>query len=322
MEKIITCFMLLIMCISILLATPALIPVGFSSPAPIISIEPRHVKKLNVGETFTVNVTLRGVSEAQKIFAVQVDIRYNPDVLNATKIIEGPFLNSYGQKLTLVLFNESRVYYEVEHPYAQVYFVASLTGDDPGAYGSGVLFTITFEVIGDGSSVLHFYPYPGGGVGDGTYFLDRDLNEIVPILEDGYYGSPIILSVEPKKISTGQSVTIAGQVFGVEGAINVTLHWRKEEAGWSELTQVQTNSTGHFIYKWMPPGPGRYYLKVSAVIEDVPVESGVVSFTVEAAGIDIIIIGIAVVIVVVVVILAFILKRRKKAAQEREGLPE
>jgi len=284
------------------------VQISRSAPDPTISIEPRQTRKLSVGETFTVNVT---VKNCQNVYAVQVDIRFDPYVLDAIKIIEGPFLKSAGD--TFVLFNESRVNEEATPPYGQVYFVATLLGDAPGASGSGVLFNITFQVLAEGSSILHFYEYPGGGSFDGTYFMDRGLNEIYLTLEDGFYGTPITLSVQPSKISIGGNVTISGQVLGVEEAVNVTLYYRKEGGGWNELVKRQTNSTGHFDYLWKPPDVGKYYFKATTVFEGVPVESAEVPLSVEAAGLDItMIIAIVVVVVVVAAVVAVVLKRRRK----------
>jgi hypothetical protein len=286
------------------------VQISRSSPEPTISIEPRQTKKLSVDETFTVNVT---VKDCQNVYAVQVDIRYDPYILDAIEIIEGPFLKSAGN--TLVLFNESRVNEEAEPPYGQVYFVATLWGDVPGASGDGVLFTITFQVLDVGSSHLNFYAYPPhSGSGDGTYFMDSDYNEIYPTLEDGFYGTPITLSVQPSKISIGGNVTISGQVLGVEEAVNVILYYRKEGGGWNELVTKQTNSTGHFDYLWKPPDVGKYYFKAATVVEGVHVESAEALLTVESVGgLDVIlIIAIVVVVVVVVAVAAVALKRRRK----------
>lgn len=310
LRKQITCLTLLILLLTLIVNLNIQESRSAPESTPTISIEPRQIPKLSVGETFTVNVT---VKNAENVYAVQVDIRYDPYILDAIKIIEGPFLTSAGS--ILLLFNESRVYEEAEPPYAQVYFVAALTGAGVyGANGSGVLFTITFEVLEVGSTLFHFYPYPGGGSSDGTYFMTINYEEIIPILEDGFYGTPITLSVNPSKIAPGQNATISGQVLGVAEAINVTIYYRKEGGSWIELIIVQTNSTGHFVYSWKPPETGKYYIKVSAVVEDVPVESGEVSLTVEAAGLDVmLIVGIVIAIVVVVAVVAFALKRRRKS---------
>jgi len=181
-KKLICVLSFLLLTLSVISAE--LYPSGVEAQTrPKIKIEPVQIRKMNVGETFTVNVT---VEDCVKVYAVQVYIRYNPEVLEAISILEGPFLPSFGS--TILILNESRKFLEATPPYAEVRFVDSLSGDVPGAYGSGLLFNVTFRVLSDGSSLLHFLEYVPGSGGGGTYFIDRDWNEIYPELYDGFYG--------------------------------------------------------------------------------------------------------------------------------------
>jgi hypothetical protein len=291
---------------------------------PSIRIEPEQTLKLNVGESFTVNVTVENVED---ICAVQVDIHYDPLVLNVTSVLEGPFLQSFGP--TVVLFNESRVFLEAEPPYGQIYFVASLSGDPlPSASGSGVLFNITFNVISDGSSHLDFITYPGSGSEVGTYFGREDrtspspgggvkLIDIVPVLYDGYYGSPITLRADPSEVKVGENVTLSGQILGVSEALDVIVYYREEGGSWSDIATVETNETGHFFYVWSATKGGVHQFKVSATMEGVDVESGVVSVHVLAPASDFMLYVYIAIIVVVVLVAVLIVWRRKK-----EGKPE
>jgi len=159
-------------------------------PVPSIKIAPMYMPILDVGERFTVNVT---VENCVNVYAVQVDTHYDSLVLNATSVLEGPFLPSFGG--TIVALNKTNVYPDAQPPYGQVYYVASLSGN-VSANGSGVLFYVTFTVLSEGYSFLHFIPYPGGGSGVGTYFMGINEThyppyyEIIPNLCDGYYVIP------------------------------------------------------------------------------------------------------------------------------------
>jgi hypothetical protein len=190
--------------------------------------------KVPVGENFTVNVTVEG---CVNVCAVQVYIRYDPEVLEVVKILEGPFLPSFGS--TLLLLNETKENLEATPPYGEVRFVDSLLGDVPGASGSGLLFNVTFRVLSDGSSHLHFVEYVPKSGGDGTYFMDKNLNEIYPELYDDFYdGIPPKMSdpwQDPpaNNVQPFQTVTVWVNVTDVgTGIKNVTL-WYSLDNGTS-----------------------------------------------------------------------------------------
>jgi len=190
-----------------------------------IRIVPEQTEKLTIGETFTVNVV---VEHALNVYAVQVELHYDPDVLAAINLLEGPFLKSFGQ--TLVALNESTIIFDedTDLSYGRVYYVASLTGDNPGAYGNDVLFTVTFEVISEGSSTLHLIEYPGDGSGVGTYFMKWNYEEIIPEMHDAYYGpnppnliSPKSAGVKVEKVEPIPTIMLWTMLFTVFAMIFV-----------------------------------------------------------------------------------------------------
>jgi len=147
-----------------------------------IIIEPENVGHLVVNSTFTVNVT---VQNCTNIYAVQVDVRYDPQVLNVTSISAGTFLSSIGP----TYHNETAQLLNATPPTARVFFVNTKLGDSlPDASGNGTLLTITFQVLSPGSTQIQFFLYHGGGVSVGTLFEKRDLTEIRPELQNGSYG--------------------------------------------------------------------------------------------------------------------------------------
>jgi hypothetical protein len=280
---------------------------------PTIKIEPMQTLKLDVDETFTINVT---VENCVNVYAVQVDIRYDPYVLDALSVVEGPFLPSAGS--TIVALNETNVFLEAEPPYGQVYYVASLTGWDVlGASGSGVLCTVTFKVLSTGSSHLRFKEYPGGGSGVGTLFMERDWTEIPVTLENGFYGTPISFSASPSKVNVGENVTLSGNVSGVNASLDVTIEWRKQGGSWTTLSTILTDEIGVFSYAWTASEPGVFEFKVSTVLEGVYVESEVETVKVESTFDPTMYLFIGVVVVVVVIVaIAFFMRRRGKKPEE------
>lgn len=173
--------------IIIIVATASILAyVLLQPPALTIRIEPSSIGKLAVGSTFTVNVT---VENAVNVSGMQLDIRYNPDVLNATNASEGPFFPSTGQNT--VFRCNPRQDLNATPPVWRVICFDAVTNHNVS--GNGTLLSITFIVLSDGSSSIELYPYPGGGVTVGSY-LDRasasltgTATEFIPVLHSGSY---------------------------------------------------------------------------------------------------------------------------------------
>jgi hypothetical protein len=168
-------------------AVAAILAFTFRSSPTVIRVEPENVGRLAVGDTFVVNVT---VENCVNVLAVQVDLRYDPTVLNATNIVEGPFLPSV--RNTMPLINRAANFTDTLPRSAGVLVGDSLVGYGNGtdASGNGVLLTITFRVVGEGSTELQLYPRDTTTVNniEGTYFLNRNQNTILPELHNGSYG--------------------------------------------------------------------------------------------------------------------------------------
>jgi hypothetical protein len=157
---------------------------------PTVRISPESITVLQVDDNFTVYVTVDNVVAAG---AAQVQLTYDPTVLNVTEVVEGPFLQSAGS--TVVAQCNAEEDLTSHPPRGEVYYSSAITGTAAltGASGSGVLLNVTFRVVSEGSTVLHLLSYSEGTGGSGTYFIhiNSDLSqaEVIPNLEDGFYGS-------------------------------------------------------------------------------------------------------------------------------------
>jgi hypothetical protein len=180
----------------------------------------------------------------------------------------------------LVVINESRIVGS-DPPEAQIYYVATLLGASSGAYGDGVLFTVTLKVLSNGSSVLHFISYPGGSSAEGTYFLTSELVEIIPILYDAFYGVPILLGASFSNIFVGQTTILAGQVIESFGILPVTIQYKKQGDAWTNLTMIYTDFFGFFTHVWNASEVDVFKFKASITIGDVCMESNIVTVSVE-----------------------------------------
>lgn len=170
--------------LAVLIAVAAVIALALTqsgTASPIVRIEPVNAAKLPINSTFTVNVT---VEKCTAILAIQIDIRYNPQVLNATNIIGSPFLESTGSS-TFVAKNESEPSTN-DTSVARIFFAAAKEASTTDPSGDGVLLTITFHVISNGSTQLQLSPVNEDGT-QGTYLMSREYTEIIPTLYSGSY---------------------------------------------------------------------------------------------------------------------------------------
>jgi hypothetical protein len=121
----------------------ALLPSAVTaSPGPTMVIDP-NVGGKAPGEFYSVNVTVFEVSE---VYAWQFNVTFDFHVLEAVSAAEGPFLKTAGNTLFL----------EPELNNTGGYALVGCTRRtyDAGASGNGVLATITFRVLDEGSSPL------------------------------------------------------------------------------------------------------------------------------------------------------------------------
>lgn len=154
-------------------------PVGkaWARPETTISIAPSTVGGLPTGQTFTVDVVIADVTN---LYGWQIDITFNPNVLNAVRVSEGPFLKSVNETAWPKPMIDN----------SQGYILASSSLMPPyppvGVTGGGTLANITFSVKSGGSSTLHF---------DETKTYLRSVTAGVPVpieglvRQDGTYGS-------------------------------------------------------------------------------------------------------------------------------------
>lgn len=128
---------------------------------PVLSVTASPTTPVPGGQV-TVNVNISGISD---LFAYQFALEFNPSFLQGVSGVQGPFLPAVGS----TTFGAS----VVSSPTA--YFVyGSLFGTGPGASGSGVLATLTFNVLGN--------QYGSFAVSD-VLFLNSSLQPITVVPE-------------------------------------------------------------------------------------------------------------------------------------------
>jgi hypothetical protein len=113
----------------------------------------------NPGDTFSVDVNVTGVTD---LYAFQFDLTYNPALISALSVSEGPFLPTGGTTFF--------VPGTIDNVGGSVTDTAdSLIGPIPGVTGDGVLATFQFVTLAPGTSDLSFA---------NPIFLDSSFNDI------------------------------------------------------------------------------------------------------------------------------------------------
>lgn len=113
-----------------------------------ISIDPPtyEVPEPDIGQTFAINITMNSVTN---LWSWKVRVSWNPEILNFTGIAEGPFLNSAGETLFLWANNWTAI----EEGYIPEISCTLLSSGSVN--GSGVLATITFKSLSQGTSNIN-----------------------------------------------------------------------------------------------------------------------------------------------------------------------
>lgn len=124
-------------------AVLGLLLIPITSQAALISITPSF-STVGVGDTFSVNVH---VDQAVDLTSWQFDLKYNPLLLRAESVMEGPFLNSFGTTSFLpgVIDNST----------GDITLVSNAFVDfGPLPNGNGELSIVHFKALGLGVSPL------------------------------------------------------------------------------------------------------------------------------------------------------------------------
>ena len=119
-------------------------PVAASAPAgsAIVSFDPPTLDQ-PVGATFTVNIALAG---GQNVYAVPLQVMYNPRVLQVLNVSNGPLLSKDGQPVALVNRDDSMA--------GILQLTASRPPGSGGISGDGTVFTLTLQARAPGQATL------------------------------------------------------------------------------------------------------------------------------------------------------------------------
>ena len=116
-----------------------------SSSIATISVSPKDIMtQVEIGQTFTVNITITNASD---LYVWQAGMIFNATILEALNFAEGQFLTEYGNTLWVnaTINNTAGIIH---------YHASALAGDVSGVSGNGTLGIITFKVRTYSNSTL------------------------------------------------------------------------------------------------------------------------------------------------------------------------
>lgn len=183
------------MCYAVLVAVFLLgayiVNVGKAQVKPVLKIEPSS-STAEPGQTFTVNVTVSGISQTRSLYSWNAYVSFDQQIINCEAASGGAFLGTSGHEVMWLTP-------QIDNTKGRVDVGALLkpteAGFPPnGAFGDGVLATITFEAVSRGTTSLHLSSTEMYSVvSDNQWEIDHDT-------QDGSFsngsGLPFGLSLE------------------------------------------------------------------------------------------------------------------------------
>jgi len=300
--------------------------VSMASEQPTVSVDP-NANSAAPGEFFTLNVTVADLtaenSQPVGLYGWQVNITFNPDILNVSAVAEGPFLEQAGSTWWLppVLDNDNGLI---------------VMGDSlfplpaQGAYGSGVLANITFQVENEGQTDFNFES-------ETTKLRSYDSNTGTPVpipysTVSGAFKYPILRDVAVTGVSFSPTSVPAGGTVSIDVAVknegdflaetfDVSVSYGSSPIETKTLTDLAHGASETANFNWDTSGITEGSYTITAVAATVPDEAettdntfqsdDVVTITAPEPTLPIeLVIGGIVVIAVVGVGAFFLMKRR------------
>ncbi|MEM3785459.1 MAG: CARDB domain-containing protein [Candidatus Bathyarchaeia archaeon] len=271
--------------ITLLIATTTLIfqtPTPSATPTTTLSIEPQVITGLEIGDEFTLNITITDVID---LYAWQLAIYYKSAILNATGYTEGPFLKKDGAPTFFWIVEFTDDYNET---HGKIFLTATRTAPaETGVNGSGTLATVSFKTKAYGNTLLYL---------NETKLTDSAQPFGNPISHEIVHGRVhvglidiAIINVQaPISVPKGNialiNVTVENQ-GRVTQTFDVTLHYNTTPITTQTVTDLAPTQTRTLTFPWdtTPIPVGDYTLTATATelegetdLEDNTYDAGII----------------------------------------------
>jgi len=232
---------------------------------PTLYIDPQ-ITIGRVSETFSISVS---VAEVIDLYGWEFKLYYRNDILNATEVLEGPFLKTGGPTYFTGAPSETRgIWNDYNATHGRIHVWCTLLEEIPGVDGTGVLATITFKVTKSGESSLTLSQ---------TFLINSKVIEIPHENIDGSFRTEAthdiaVTNVKPFKtvvasFSTKINVTIENQGDYAE-AFDVTVYYNTTAIETRTVKDIPpgTSTIQKFIWNTTEAEKGQYTISANVTV--------------------------------------------------------
>jgi len=231
-----------------------------------LSINPLQ-KEVHINESFLIDMD---VSTDAEVFAVELEIRFNPLILEVQSVKEDSFLKKDGTStFPIIEFNNSE---------GKITYASTRFGTQVGVSGEGTLININFTSIKKGNTFLSI---------NESKLIDANIQEILGVeTRDGFV--EVKVDKEPPKLKTipnNETITYGDNWNGVQFEAE-----SDDELTWSvdDIINFEINQTGFLKWRDYLEG-GNYYIEVK--VEDTFGQEDSTVYNLEIEKADLIIIA-------------------------------
>jgi hypothetical protein len=147
-------------------------------PYPILKVMPTKVENMPMYNTFNIDIWLLGVNQSYDVANFSITLNFNSTLIEANDISEGSWPKSYAEDSIDILKQINNA------TGTATYALELVPPKKPNAPTTGILFTVTFQVIYESLQ----YPPPSCELTLGpAEIFDRNIGSISPITENGTY---------------------------------------------------------------------------------------------------------------------------------------
>jgi hypothetical protein len=250
---------------------PTLIPISHSAedgyfkyPLPILYVEPSSIMDagLGLGSNLTINIK---VSQITDLYAWNLTLYWNPAILEAKNVTEGPFLKSAGT----TVFSPP----EINQTGGYLNANCSLVDLVPGANGTGTIANITFQVKAKGQSRISLTltrpPLPDL---DESVLVDGKKSPILHATANSIF-SNLLRDIAVTKITVSSPTVKVGD--------SITVNATVKNEGFKNETSIAVSVTTP-----SPPSPSYVPIGTTTIPSLEPGQETTLSFTWNTENID------------------------------------
>jgi len=240
----------------------ALLAIGdiHAAPGPSVIVDPR-VSGAAPTESFSVNIMVANVTN---LYAWQFNLTFNPTILEAVDVVEGPFL----KQLRTAIMPPPNINNTAGWVYAAAAF---FNWEEAGASGSGVLAVAIFRVKTAGMTSLHISSETALLTFDGNLPVDMTYEPV-----DGVFGYPrdlavIELAASSSSVPAGEPVSLNATIRNkgiVDETFNITVYRNSTVIDTRTDLTLDSEASTSVIFVWNTTGvaAGGYIMKAEVSV--------------------------------------------------------